>query len=137
MTQLERLYQVADDEDIPIVRRALHGTPSITLKRGRKRMIALDRARRETNAEETTFVAHELGHCFTDTFYYTYTPAIEVRRRESRAWRWAIQDLLPYDKFDPCLRKYDGNLWETSEELGISFELLRRACQLYYDVTIS
>ena len=91
MTELLDLYQYAEQRDIEVDWFPLPVTPSLSVKLpDNSCAIGIDPWKMETLAEELVCLAHEVGHCETDSFYDPTTGLPVKQKCENRADRWAI-----------------------------------------------
>jgi hypothetical protein len=93
--------------------------------------IAIDPWKMETVAEEKCCIAHEAGHCMTGSFYNQYATCDLVARHENRADKWAIRTLVPKDRLEKAAKDGYLNLWELSEQFGVTEDFMKKAVCLY------
>ncbi|MBQ7365342.1 MAG: ImmA/IrrE family metallo-endopeptidase [Clostridia bacterium] len=133
MTILETLYEQARADGIAVEHFPLPETVSVCVLVEGKRYIGIDRTQLETSYEEAECLAHELGHCRTDTLY-----ALGEKNRkksEQRATEWAILRLIPYRRFQKALKNGCREVWEFAEELGISYRFAEKVIAYYANPT--
>lgn len=75
-------------------------------------------------------IAHEIGHCETDSFYTALTPCETVGRCEARAEHWAIKKLAPKSEIRRLMKEH-RETWEIAEILGVSDRFLAEAMEYY------
>lgn len=129
--KLNNLYILAEKNNIPIDENcpAQIVSMSLKLKDGTKIIGISD----VDNSEYTKLelVAHEMGHCITDSFYVGYSP-FELRAKyERRADRWAVNRLVPFRSL--CRAVEDGyrELWELAEYFDVSCQFIEKAIKMY------
>lgn len=130
MTQLEDLEQEAASLGIITINVAFDGVVSFSLKTGDKCLIGIDPAIASTGTKRAAAFAHELGHCETGAFYNTHSSFDLVGKHEHRAWKWAVQQLIPREQF-LYVYAHSRNIFELSEELHVTEELAEKACEMY------
>jgi hypothetical protein len=89
------LYNLAEKEDIEVDYFPMREVTATSLPQG---WIAMDINKINTFAEEKFYLAHELGHCMTGSFYNINSKTDEKARHEKRANRWAIKKITSKDK---------------------------------------
>lgn len=129
MNVLESLYQQAVNNGIAVLNFDLPANISAAAQVGDKYYIGIDRARIETSYEEAEHLAHELGHCQTDSFYADGEK--QRIRSEKRAEEWAILRLVPRDRFRAACRRGCHEIWEFAEELNISYAFAEKVMNYY------
>lgn len=129
MTTLERLYAQAEASGIQISPFRLPQTVSCAALIDGKYYIGIDTKQIPTSCEEAECLAHEIGHCHTDTFYAVGETA--RKRAEKRAEEWAITRLVPPERFRKALRNGCREIWEFAEELGTSFPFAEKVVRYY------
>ncbi len=93
--------------------------------------LAVDPAKLHTTPEETTAVAHELGHIATFSFYNVNSPFDERQRCENRADRAAILRHIDKEELLALLHNGVTEPWELAEHFGFTEEFMKKAVQLY------
>ena len=93
--------------------------------------IALDPWKMNTLSEETTSLAHELGHCETGSFYNRWA-AMDVRQKhENRADKWAIRRLVPANELYAAMEGGCTDVWSLAELFGVTPEFMKKAICWY------
>lgn len=128
----ERLYQIAQENHIPIVRFDLPENGSISLRfpDGRT-VIGLDRKKMETR-REVQHLAHELGHCMTGSFYNLDSPYDIRCHHEYRANKWAAMLLMPPKEVQGLLSE-GCEVWQIADHFDVDLEYAVRTLQLYQE----
>ena len=129
MTTLERLYEQARVEGIAVKNFPLPKTISTAVRIDGRYYIGIDRSRLETSYEEAECLAHELGHCRTDSFYPL--GASHRKKLENKAEEWAILRLISFKRFLLALKSGCREVWEFAEELGISYPFAEKVVRYY------
>ena len=131
--ELRQLYDLAEQENIPICRFPLPQTGSLSVMddaTGRC-YIAMDPDIRDGGASERVHLSHELGHCITGSFYSRYT-AVDCRQRhENRANKWAVQALIPVDDLDDAIAEGCTEVWELADRFQVTEDFIRKTVCWY------
>ena len=86
----------------------------------------------ETEAERKACLAHEIGHCVTDSFYSVKTPLVTRGKLEHIADKWAIPRLVPLRKLRYAVRKLRlHNAYELAEYFAVPEDVINRAYNFY------
>ena len=125
------LYQVIEDYGIEFYSYHLPLTKSVSVKLGTTYAIGIDERRMEDSAEERTHLAHEIGHCVTDSFYTPYEVQDRRGKREFKADTWAVHTLIPWRALKKALLHGVTERWELAELFGVTEELIDRAWYIY------
>ena len=124
---LTQLYDIADKNNIPVYNYPLNPIKSMSVPGA----IGIDCKKTKSETEEKEQLAHELGHCLTNSFY-TGTSPYELRaQKEYRADKWAVKTLIPYDKLLNALKHNITEIWELAEFFDVSEDLIKKALKLY------
>lgn len=132
VTRLEALYQLAADEGIPIDEHcpASLVSMSVCFENGEK-IIGINRTVAKSPDE---CLAHELGHCMTDSFYIPYSPYLIRAKYEIRADRWAVQQLIPFESLCQAVGSGLRELWELAEYFSVSNQFMEKAINIYANI---
>lgn len=127
MTLLD-LYQRAEQEGVDVDYFPMREVVSFSLPEG---LIVMDVDKMEDSKEEKVFLAHELGHIETGSFYNVHS-GLDVRgRHECRADKQAIKILVPKDELDKAVNSGYAELWELAEYFDVSETFMRKAVCRY------
>lgn len=103
----------------------------MSIEDGDRCFIGIDRTQVQTEADERTRLAHELGHCLTGSFYSRYT-AVDCRQRhENRADKWAIRRLISAADLDAAVAAGYTEMWQLADYFGITEDLIKKAVCYY------
>ena len=125
---VERLEIFASEEGIRVENVPLSGMKAMSV---RDCCACLDYAQIDTGEEETTILAHELGHFMTGSFYNIYTKFDSRAKHEYHADKWAVHKLMPHDDIQEAIQSGVRNDWEMAEYFGVTFEFVGRAMEIY------
>ncbi len=127
MTLLD-LYQRAEQEGIDVDYFPMREVVSFSLPEG---LIAMDVDKMKNSQEEKVFLAHELGHIETGSFYNVHS-GLDVRgKHERRADKQAIKMLVPKDELDNAVNSGFTELWELADYFDVSEDFMKKAICWY------
>ena len=90
---IEQLYALAADRNIEIDDFPLKKLRAVSISEG---WIAIDRRKFTSDTEYKCALAHEIGHCVTDSFYNLHTSVPVKELIERQANRFAAELLVPF-----------------------------------------
>jgi len=115
---IHKLYEIAQDHnieiisfDLPLVCSMSHMTSNLDC------YIGIDYNQIESQREERTIIAHEIGHCIQGAFYNRYSSVDIKSKHEYRADKWAVETLIPFDEILEALTKGYEQVLELPELL--------------------
>lgn len=131
MTKLERLYELAHNENINIHFFNLKEIGLLGLNVSKENMphiIFLDHSIREYKRLHTNVLAHELGHYFTSfgnsIAETNYIEKVLNNKCENKADRWACEFLIREDELIDALNKNINCIHNLAEYLDVDVEIL-------------
>lgn len=128
------LYRLAEELNVPVywypLRDAALESFVVELEDGGC-AIALDPMKLRSLGDEKYKLAHELGHGLTGSLYCRNTPLDERGRNETRADRWAIHRLLPFEDLQAALDQGITGTAELAEYFQLPGDLIEKAVALY------
>lgn len=127
----DQLYEIIDREGIALYRAPLPRTKSVSVAFGTDYAIGVDTSPWESEAEERSHIAHELGHCICDAFYRPYENLECRSKQEYRANRWAIRKLMPWRQLSAVLRSGVTEAWSLAEYFRVTEDFARIALDYY------
>jgi Zn-dependent peptidase ImmA (M78 family) len=80
---------------------------------------------------EKVELAHELGHCATDSFYNVHTPVLTRGKCERRADEWAIKKLVPKNELKTAIKEGNTEPWQLADYFGVDERFIIRAMEYY------
>lgn len=132
--ELLDLYSFTERNNIKIMSYNLETLNAVTIKLD-KYFIGINKNIIKSEKAEKLILAHEIGHCMTDHFYFLkdinnplYKQNIEKAERE--ADDYAISLLVSPEEIMQAQNKFTNDA-EIAEELNISVTLLRKAVGYY------
>lgn len=131
MKTLTSLYRCAERKGIQVLDFQLPQSATMSIEDGDLCYIGIDRTQIQTQADERTRLAHELGHCVTGSFYSRYT-AVDCRQRhENRADKWAIRRLISAADLDAAVANGYTELWDLADFFGVTEDFIKKAVCYY------
>lgn len=131
---IKDLYSLAEEERIGIYAFDLGDIPALAVQHENGDCdIALNMDFVDTTSQETEYIAHEMGHCMTGSFYHRYTPYDIWKRHENKADRWAITHILPFDDMLHAMRSGYTTPWELADYFNVTESMIRKAYAYYTD----
>ena len=129
ITTSAKSFKIAEDKNINIHYLKLRSVKSLSIPDN----IGINEKGIENCRELNTCLAHELGHCSTNSLYTLKSKFETKERQEHRADRWAIETLIPFDELVKLIKKGVTEFWELSEYFEVSEDLIKKAYLLYED----
>lgn len=130
--ELNKLYDIAENENIKIYNYNLDNANGIFININNINAIALNYKKIDTSTKEKCVLAEELGHYYYDA---TYSPLCSdvsfINRQEFRAKKWAFKTLVSPSKIKNLVSKGTKYTYEIAEELGVTEDMLNLACEYY------
>ncbi len=124
-----KLYTLAESHGITVERLPLPENKSVSMCHNSRQFVALDRG--ISGADERVCLAHELGHCETNSFYNIYSPFDIREKHERRANLWAINRLVPEKQYKSALRQGYDNIYSLAEYFGVTVSFMKKAVDFY------
>ena len=131
MVTTPRLYEIAEQENIPIVCFPLPENGSMSIQDASGCCIGLDESVLMTEPLLRTHLSHELGHCCTGSFYNVYAARDLRRKHENRADRWAIIRLIPAADLTRALASGCTTVPQLADHFCVTEDLVRKALCLH------
>lgn len=139
MTDLAKLYRIADKEHIEVDCFALHKRQALSLMdTDGQCFIAIDPFQLLSRRDEKLKLAHELGHCMTGSFYNIHA-AVDCRQKhENTADKWAVSQLIPAWALDEAVAEGYTEIWELAEYFDVDEAFMRKAvcCHVHGNVAV-
>ncbi len=128
--ELERLYDIAEKENIDIINFKMKNKAIIGCFNNNY-TIGLNYVDISNSSEEKTILAEELGHYYCNALYNSKYSNEEISKKEFRATKWAFKTLVPYSKLKELNNKGFTYYYEVAEELGVTEDLIEKAYKYY------
>ena len=129
--KVERLYKLAEENGIPIDESCPESliSMSVRLPSGKKIIgLSTDESTPYTRLER---LAHEMGHCITDSFYVGYSPFELRAKHEHRANAWAVNEIVPFPDLCKAVSEGKRELWELAEYFDVSCAFMEKAIKIH------
>lgn len=129
---LDELYTYAEQHNISVDDFSMERAIAVSMPLGGDSYgIAMDSKKTETTIESKCYLAHEIGHCMTNSFYSKYSPFDIKQKHENKADRWAIKHLIPEEDLDIAVSKGYTTVWELAEYFDVTEPLMKKAICFY------
>ncbi len=76
-------------------------------------------------------LAHEMGHCMTDSFYYSTDSYTERCKQEAKAEKWSYEYVIPFSELCAAVKNGHVELWSLSEYFHVSENFVQGAIEHY------
>lgn len=130
--ELRQLYDLAQQQNIPVCRFSLPQTGSMSLMSETGQcFIGMDPRELDGGTRERLHLSHELGHCVTGSFYNIYAARDCRQKHENRANKWAIEALIPVDDLDQAIAEGYTEVWELAERFQVTEDFIRKTVCYY------
>lgn len=127
------LYEMASLKGITIKFCCLPQNKSVSACMDNRYFIGVDSSLIVSSAEEKTKLAHELGHCITNSFYDVESP-LDVRgKHEYEANKWAVKKLIPKDELEFAIKNGCDEVWKLAVHFDVSYEFIEQAIYFYFE----
>lgn len=129
MTQLEKLYSIADRNQIAVLDTCPPKLVSISVRFSDGSMLisSSDLSMAPIGTTKLECFAHELGHCMTGSFYNLYSPFDIRAQHEFRANKWAINKLIPFSELLKAGKAGCRERHEFAEYFNVSESFIQKA----------
>ena len=126
------LYELAEEQEIDVdwISMDTANSLSLLLPDG-SCCIAIDPWKMPTLEKEISTLAHELGHCYTGSFYNRYATCDVRQKHENRADKWAVTHLISKDELDKALSEGHTEIWDLAERFNVTEDFIRKAVCWY------
>ncbi len=128
--QLQELYRYLDAHNIQLECYPLSQLTAMSMKWGGRCYIALDSSKHLSQTEERVILAHEIGHCMTDSFYQVES-SMMVGKAEHHADRFAVQLLMPWQQVQQAFESGVTELWQLADAFSVPQWFAQKALSLY------
>ena len=132
ITKLDRLYDLANENNIPIDRSCPDNIMSVSFKLPNElKIIGIREKYKQKQETDLELMAHEMGHCMTDSFYDPYSPLDLRGKHEYKANWWAIKKVIPFKDLCKAIKGGYREYWELAEYFGVSENFIHKTIELY------
>ena len=139
--QLLELSIYAEERDIPVYYLSMRRRrqAGLSVDDGKNGAVLMNKTLiRHAESVEKVFLAHELGHCETASFYFGANCAADgaknhqINRCERRAWNWAYETLVPPRRLAYAVkRRHLLELWDLADYFDVPEWFMRRVIRYY------
>lgn len=132
MTELLDLYKLAEQDGITVDCFDLGSREALSLMDlDGDCYIAVDPFKLESEKDERMKLAHEMGHCETGSFYNRFAARDIRQKHETRANKWAIEQLIPEEELDGAVADGCTDLYSLAEHFDVTVDFMRMAVCWY------
>ena len=124
---MNKLYKIAEDNNVDIDYIPLRELKAVSIPGS----VALDPKKIKTQQEEREVLAHELGHQMRYAFYTFTDSDITKARKEERADRWAVMQLIPPDELRKAFSAGMVMIYQLAEYFDVSYDFMHTAIRIY------
>lgn len=125
---IDKLLNIAVQKGIKIFDTPMQELRAVALSGG---WIAIDRRKCASDTEYKCVLAHEIGHCETDSFYTVHTSVPVKELNERQANRFAADLLVPFSKLLHAIHERGMSIVRT---LAIAFDVTIEFMQMVLDL---
>ena len=126
---IEQLYDIAADRNIEIDDFPLKKLRAVSISEG---WIAIDRRKFASDTDYKCALAHEIGHCVTDSFYNLHTSVPVKELIERQANRYAAELLVPFSKLVHAVHCLGIMVSRTLAQMfDVTLEFIKMVLDLY------
>jgi len=138
---LNRLYTIADNENIDIYDWHIENCNGIYLNYDKINAIALNYDKLGTYIDEKCTLAEELGHYYMDaTYNYHSIDNVLKSKQEYRAKKWSYTVLVPFEKLKSAIKNGLYEVYQLADYFEVTCEYMQNAVQFYqskYGIIVS
>lgn len=133
MQNLIDLYTFAYDKNIKVYDYRMTGLDmdAVSIKTPNAIGIFLDYKQIDTSAKEKHLLGHELGHCETGALHKINSPFELKIKNEYLADRWAVHNIIPFNKLSDAINKGNTETWQLAEYFNVPEEFIHTAYKHY------
>lgn len=130
---LEKIENLVYKEKIELFEYPMNNAKARLIRNNMGTSIFIDKNKINDTIEKKCVLAEELGHYYCDALYSPlYYDKHLIDKNEYKATKWAFKTLINKEKLISLL-KLNLNKFEIAEELGVTEELLEKACNYYFN----
>lgn len=129
--QTDKLYKIAEENNISVEGFPLPENKAVTLVLGEKYFVAMDPSVMCSESQEKVCLAHEIGHCREGAVYSENADQRERNKKEQKATRWAINNLVPLDALKEAIKNGCHDTALLADHFGVTADFMNSAIQYY------
>ena len=131
--RIDRLYALAEENNIPVDENCPDALISMSVRfSDGSKVIGMSKTENATHSK-LECLAHEMGHCMTDSFYAGYSPFERRAKHENRANAWAVNEIIPFPGLCKAVKKGCHELWQLAEYFEVSIGFVEKAIKIHKD----
>lgn len=130
---IDELYDKIIEKNIILINEDTEEDKAVTIKDEIHKVYAIvfDENRYEDNDEKFCVLAHEYGHCESETTHKLCSKFQLIGQHECRANRKAVHELLPVEKIIDAFEHRCFEYWEVADYLGMPEQFVVMAIDVY------
>ena len=130
--ELNKLYEIADRENIAIYEWDIDDSNGIYLNYDKIHAIALNPKVLETSVEKKCTLAEELGHYYMDASYHPlYSDSTYISKQEFKAKKWTYNVLISLEELKKAVSKGITLVEELADYFEVTVQYMEN-CLRYY-----
>ena len=131
---LEKLYDIADKENISIFENDWSSTLARIFEIDNNYIIALSRNNIENSLQVKELLAEELGHYYCNALYYLNDSPTQKAKCEYRAKKWAYSILVPLQTLKQRLSDGINNIYDLAEYFNLEPTYMTECLNFYKEI---
>lgn len=125
------LYNLANQENIPIVDSYIEDCNGAFIRSGEIKFIVLNQKNISNSKQENCVLAEELGHYYMDATYNIDCEDVNfINKQEYKAKKWAYTTLIPFNQLKLLIDEYQ-DLYEVADKLDVTYDFLVDTIKYY------
>ena len=128
---MNKLFQIAQRSSVTVEYCHIPLNESISVEDAAGDFVLLNYGLISARAKERTHLVHELGHCVTGSFYSRHSGLDVRQKRENRADKWAIEELIGEAALNAAVSEGNTEVWQLADYFNVSEEMMKKAICLY------
>ena len=135
MNSLDYTFQKINDKNIPLYAFPTSEIAAASVKYNQSCSIFYNQTKFETRRELRCALEHECAHCDWDAFYSINDSLQTWKRREYKANKAMIQELVPFVVLLPLLEQQTP-IWEIADIFDVTDEVIKLAIKIYKQMNL-
>ncbi len=129
--KIDRLYVLAEENNIPIDESCPESIMSMSVRFADGSMVIGISDDEKSEYTKLERIAHEMGHCMTESFYEGYSPFELRSKHEYKANIWAVDEIIPFRELCKAIKNGCRELWELAEYFNVSRGFMEKAINIH------
>lgn len=130
---IDELYDKIIEKNIVLINEDTEGDKAVTIKDEIHKAFGIVYKERnfENSDEKFCVLAHEYGHCESDTTHKLCSRLQLIEQYENRANRAAVYEFLPVEKIKDAFKRNYFDYWEIADYLDLPEAFVKMAIDIY------